>query len=148
VPELAPGGLTYAQISAMTALARGTHSDLGARVPEGTLASLVTLGFAYKKGDNFWPLPVTLRHVRDWERVGNQAKVVGQLPPAMQPKRLGDVRTLHALKEQNPSREGSKAHAFYELTRSSATVEEYFARGGAKAYLAWFVARGMVRIGD
>ena len=150
--ELVPGGLTTAQISAMTALVRGAHTDAAASVPEGTMASLVALGFAYKNFESFWPMTVTIKHVSDWEKVGARRgkvtpKVIGRVAKPIKNMTL-DMRVLSAVGATNPSKAGSKAHGFYELIRSAGTVSEYYTRGGNKAYLEWFIARGAAKIGD
>lgn len=57
-----------------------------------------------------------------------------------------ETRKIKVLKKANPSREGTKAHEFFEMLKKSKTVADYTKLGGSQNYLIWFFDRGAIEI--
>jgi hypothetical protein len=58
-----------------------------------------------------------------------------------------DTAKLKALTKENPGREGTNSHEYYETIKASKNVGEYVAAGGSRKYLAWFIERGHATAG-
>lgn len=160
-----PPELTLAQIQGIVSLGRGAVTDEGARIPPGTLQSLIALGYAERqvtppgtkvelhkltaKGQaesaKYRPTAEGRAKAKEWLEAGIAAKkpaAVKEVKPRASNK-LPPTAVIRALKDVNPSRPGTKAHEYYVMIQARGTVEAYLAKGGAIAYLLWFIERGM-----
>ncbi len=54
---------------------------------------------------------------------------------------------IKILQKENPGREGTKRHGWYELYRASKTVADYIAAGGDRGYLKYDSEHGFISIG-
>ncbi|HUD11475.1 MAG TPA: hypothetical protein VMS08_03620 [Candidatus Saccharimonadia bacterium] len=147
-------GLTIEQVTGIVELGKGACTDEQARVPPGTLSSLIKQGYAVKvKGTKgrvgYAPTEAGRAKAREWLISGLARRAAAQQtrePRAKQQRSTGKLPghlTIAALKEANPSRAGTKAHDYYTLIQKGGTVETYLQAGGAMAYLTWFIDRGM-----
>jgi hypothetical protein len=57
-----------------------------------------------------------------------------------------DSAKITLLVKENPGREGTRSHEYFETARASPTVGEYREAGGAANYLRWFKGRGKLEI--
>jgi hypothetical protein len=57
-----------------------------------------------------------------------------------------ETRKIKVVAKKNPSREGTKAHDFFEMLKKSKTVADYTKLGGSQNYLIWFFDRGAIEI--
>lgn len=148
-------GLTVEQVTAiveMTSKKAGT--DEQARVPAGTMASLVKIGLAKKDGDKFSATEQAKTKAREWLKASiakQKQETKSNAPKKAKPRTSGKVeleKTVKVLFKENPSREGTKAYDFYEMLRKSKTVADYIKLGGSQNYLVWFADRGKIEIGE
>jgi hypothetical protein len=173
--EPAFDSLTIEQITAIIEIGRGSCSDAQARVPPGTLATVVARGYAkaVRSGAlvGYAPTPEGQAKAKEWLKTKTASQRVAQASSAKLSRRaqassnhanntqasnapvsprggdkLPPAARLTALKPVNPSRPGSNLHRYYDMVRESATVGEYVGKGGNKTSLAYFIERGHVSI--
>jgi hypothetical protein len=59
---------------------------------------------------------------------------------------FADNAKIKVLTKENPAREGTSSHQYYELARTAKTFGAYRQAGGNLKYLYWFEARGKLEI--
>jgi hypothetical protein len=82
-----------------------------------------------------------------------KAKTKGKKPAVVAEKTGRGRQPLHkdsakikVLTKENPAREGTSSHEYYEIARTAKTFGAYRAAGGNLKYLYWFEARGKLEI--
>ena len=155
VPSTQPNELTLEQVTGIVMLGRKCFTDEAARVPPGTLASLVPLGYAEAVGSIFHPTSKSKEKVKEWldKSIAAAASRKTNPPVTTEPgetkgkkaKYLPE-KTIKLKTSCNPWKVGSKQFTMHNLCAISKTVGEYLCRGGDKTALSYFVYRGTVEV--
>ncbi|MDA4135049.1 MAG: hypothetical protein OK441_05720 [Thaumarchaeota archaeon] len=164
--------LTLEQTTALIELTRGAHTDTVGRVPQGTMASLVPLGYAVSgpADDGSWYatkktyarrnalLDAASRAgallISEWASSGVRAEPLAvpqrreiTVGASKKAARGPDRRTITLTTDKNPSRSGTDVYARFEIARQSKTVQDYLDAGGHPLTLHILAKRGLVKLG-
>lgn len=149
--------LGYANISGIVGLVRGATSDLAAGVPNGTLLTLVSLGYAEIAQGVIRPTHKAEEQVKAWESAPRAEEVPKadpkpeKIPPSPRayPKapKEGDLRSITAVAGAAPKfQTGATRAEHYSKAISAAIVQEYLDSGGSKTDLKFFEIKGWITI--